>query len=288
MLMRPQIRGFFDEATHTITYLAADPATGEAAIIDPVLAFDAAAGRTSPHLADDVLAAAEEAGLCVTWVLETHAHADHLTAAKLIAARTGAKIGIGAGIAAVQTRFAPLLGVASEEATTAVFDRLFEDGETFALGALTVRVIATPGHTPACVSYLVGDAVFVGDTLFMPDFGTARADFPGGDARTLYRSIQKLLALPDETRMYVGHDYPPPKRQVPSFETTVGAQKRSNVHVGGGATEDAFVAMRDARDAQLGLPKLMIPSLQVNIRGGTAPRPEADGRSYLKIPFDAS
>ena len=285
--MSPSVRAFFDPDTHTVTYLVIDQATGDAAVIDPVLGFDGAAGRTDRAGAEAVLAAAEAADARVVWVLETHAHADHLTAAKLIAERTGARVGIGAGIAQVQTRFAPIFGVASEAAAAGVFDRLFEDGEAFALGALTVRVLATPGHTPACVSYLIGDAVFVGDTLFMPDYGTARADFPGGDARTLYRSIRRLFALPSETRLFVGHDYLPDGRTTHAWETTVAEQARANIHVGGGVTEDAFVALREARDRTLGMPKLMIPSLQVNIRGGDVPPAEADGRRYLRIPIDA-
>lgn len=286
--MQPTVQTFFDKATHTISYLVSDPAAGAAAVIDPVLDYDPAAARTSTASADAILAAAAEQGLRIVRVLETHAHADHLSAAHYIRGRTGAEIGIGRRITEVQKTFGDLFE--TEDVTTdgAVFDRLFDDGERFAIGGLEGEVIHTPGHTPACVSYHVGDAVFVGDTLFMPDFGTARTDFPGGDAATLYRSIQRLLALPDETRMFVGHDYIPPSgRRDFAWETTVGAQRRENIHVGGGVAEADFVVRRMARDAQLDVPKLILPSLQVNIRAGELPPPEPSGRRFMKLPLNA-
>ena len=281
------VRGFFDPATHTVTYLVSDPATRQAVIIDPVLDYDAAAARTSTASIDAVMSALREAELTLAMVLETHAHADHLTAADHLRRSENVPIGIGERITAVQSTFAPLFDAHDVTADGVVFDRLHADGDTFALGKLTVQVIQTPGHTPACVSYRIGDAVFTGDTMFMPDYGTARADFPGGDARTLYRSIQKLLALPDETRMFVGHDYLPEGRNDYRFETTVGEQRAGNVHIGGGVSEDDFVAMREARDATLKAPQLILPSLQINIRAGALPPPEADGRRFLKIPLNA-
>ena len=263
----PNVRAFFDSATNTLTYLVSDPATGVAAIIDPVLDHDGASGANATTSADAVLAALKAEGLTLTWVLETHAHADHLSAGDYIRRVTGAPIGIGAGIVQVQQTFAHKLGM--ETAGPEVFDRLFADGERFALGDLTVEVIHTPGHTPACVSYRSGDAVFVGDTLFMPDFGTARADFPGGDAGTLYRSIQRILALPSETRVFVGHDYLPKDGRADfRWQTTVAAEREGNIHVGGGATEAEFVDMRTARDATLPPPKLLEPALRANIRAG--------------------
>lgn len=283
----PAVQAFFDPATHTVTYLVSDPATGQAAIVDPVLDFDPAAARTSTRSADAVLAAVRDQGLTLAWVLETHAHADHLTAAHHIHERTGAPVVIGQRIDAVQKTFAPLFDARDVHPDGSAFDRLVADGETLQLGGLEITVIHTPGHTPACVSYLIGDAVFVGDTLFMPDYGTARADFPGGDARTLYRSIQKLLALPGETRVFVGHDYlPRDGRAHFAWETTIAAEREANIHVGGGRSEDEFVAMREARDATLGAPALILPSLQVNIRAGELPPMENDGRRYLKTPLN--
>ena len=286
--MNPTIQAFFDEATNTISYLVSDPAAGVAAIIDPVLDYDPASACTSTGSADDMLAAAAAQGLRVTWVLETHAHADHLSAAHYIREQTGAAIGIGGRITEVQKVFGQLFDAADVTADGAVFDHLFADGERFAIGGLEAEVIHTPGHTPACVSYHIGDAVFVGDTLFMPDYGTARADFPGGDAATLYRSIQRILALPDETRLFVGHDYIPETGRTDfAWETTVGEERRANIHVGGGVAEDAFVARRNARDAVLGKPKLILPSLQVNIRAGDLPPAEASGKRFLKLPVNA-
>lgn len=284
--MSAQVQTFFDQATNTASYLVSDPATKAAVIIDPVLDYDPRAARTSTEGADRMVEEATRQGLDLQWVLETHAHADHLTAAKHIAEKTGAKIGIGAFITKVQDNFAPLFGVPEGEATRRVFDHLFEDGESFSIGSLQGQVMHTPGHTPACVSYLIDDAVFVGDTLFMPDYGTARADFPGGDARTLFRSIGKLLDLPGETRMFVGHDYLPKGRKDHAWETTVAAQREGNIHVGGGVSEDDFVAMREARDATLAVPKLILPSLQVNIRGGALPQPDKAGQVYLKLPVN--
>ncbi|MET3780692.1 glyoxylase-like metal-dependent hydrolase (beta-lactamase superfamily II) [Brevundimonas sp. 1080] len=287
MAQSPDVRGFFDPATHTITYLVSDPATGQAAIIDPVLDFDAPSARTSTRSIDAVMAALRSEGLTLALVLETHAHADHLTAAAHLRTMTGVSIGIGGRITQVQSAFAPLFGADDVRPDGAVFDHLYADGDAFTLGDLTVEVIHTPGHTPACVSYRIGDAVFTGDTLFMPDYGTARTDFPGGDARTLYRSIQRLLALPNETRIFVGHDYLPQGRTDFRFETTVAEQRAQNIHIGGGASEDAFVAMREARDATLGAPQLILPSLQVNIRAGDLPPPDANGQRYLRLPLNA-
>jgi len=286
--MKPTIQAFFDKATNTISYLVSDPASGVAAIIDPVLDYDPASACTSTASADDILAAAAAQGLRVIWVLETHAHADHLSAAHYIREQTGAAIGIGGRITEVQKVFGQLFDAADVTDDGAVFDHLFADGERFAIGGLEAEVIHTPGHTPACVSYHIGDAVFVGDTLFMPDYGTARADFPGGDAATLYRSIQRILALPDETRLFVGHDYlPETGRTEFAWETTVGEQRRANIHVGGGVSEADFVARRNARDAVLGKPKLILPSLQVNIRAGDLPPAEASGKRFLKLPINA-
>lgn len=286
--MNPTIQAFFDRATNTVSYLVSDPATGRAAVIDPVLDYDPAAVRTSTTSADAILAVAAEQGLSIEWVLETHAHADHLSAAQHIREATGATIGIGRRITEVQKTFGDLFEADDVTPDGAVFDQLFDDGETFTIGSLQGEVLHTPGHTPACVSYRIGDAVFVGDTLFMPDFGTARADFPGGDAATLYRSIQRILALPDETRLFVGHDYiPETGRTEFAWETTVGEERRANIHVGGGVSEADFVARRTARDAVLGAPKLILPSLQVNIRAGALPPAEASGQRFLKLPLNA-
>jgi len=287
MAQHPDVKGFFDPATHTVTYLVSDPATGMAAIIDPVLDYDAASARTSTRSIDTVLAALHEAGLTLALILETHAHADHLTAADHLREAQGVSIGIGAHITEVQSAFAPLFGATDVKTDGAAFDHLYADGDTFALGDMTVEVIHTPGHTPACVSYRIADAVFTGDTLFMPDYGTARTDFPGGDARTLYRSIHTLLALPADTRLFVGHDYLPAGRTDHRFETTVAVQRDHNIHVGGGASEAAFVEMRETRDATLGAPQLILPSLQVNIRAGAMPPPEDNGQRYLRLPLNA-
>jgi glyoxylase-like metal-dependent hydrolase (beta-lactamase superfamily II) len=279
---RPDVRGFFDEASNTVSYLVSDPATRHAAVIDPVLDYDQATGKASTRSADAILTAAHEAGLTIDWVLETHAHADHLSAAPYIKLKTGAKVGIGEHIKQVQRIFRPVFNAIDVSGNGSEFDHLFADGESLRIGDLEGSVIYTPGHTPACVSYHLGDAVFIGDTLFMPDYGTARADFPGGDARALYRSIQKLLALPDETRVFVCHDYKPEGRDSYVWETTIAAE-RENVHIVG-KTEDEFVAMRQARDATLPAPLLLLPSIQTNIRAGNLPPAEANGVTYFKIP----
>jgi glyoxylase-like metal-dependent hydrolase (beta-lactamase superfamily II) len=282
----PTVDAWFDPATHTITYLVSDPATGAATIIDPVLDFDAPAARTSTASIDRVLAAVAARGLTLTHVLDTHAHADHLSGADEIRVRTGVPVGIGARITRVQKTFGDLFEAADVTPDGAAFDQLYADGDRFTLGSLEVEVMHTPGHTPACVSYRIGDAVFVGDTLFMPDYGTARCDFPGGDARTLWRSIQKILALPDDTRVFTGHDYLPEGRTDFRWESTVAEQKRANIHVVG-RTEDEFVTMREARDAALKPPQLILPSLQINIRAGALPPPEPSGRRFLKAPLNA-
>lgn len=286
-MSRPDVVGVFDPATHTVSYVVSDPATGAAAIIDPVLDFDPAAARTSTGSVDRLLEIVAARGLRLEQVLETHAHADHLTGAHEIRERTGAPVSIGAAITRVQKTFGDLFEAADVRPDASAFDRTWADGDRFRLGEMDVEVLHTPGHTPACISYRIGDAVFVGDTLFMPDFGTARCDFPGGDARTLYRSIQRLLALPDETRMFVGHDYLPAGRSDFAWETTVAAQKADNIHVGGGRSEADFVALRDARDATLPAPQLILPSLQINIRAGALPPAEASGRRFLKTPLNA-
>ncbi len=285
MPVAPIIRAFFDEATFTVSYLVADPRTRAAAVIDPVLDFDPASGAVATTSADAALAAAVEEGWRIAHVLETHAHADHLSAAPHIKARTGARIGIGAHIREVQAIFREVFNTPDLAPDGADFDILLEDGERIALGDLEIEVIHTPGHTPACVSYRIGDAVFVGDTLFMPDYGTARADFPGGDARALYRSIRKLLALPPETRLFMCHDYKAPGRDHYAWETTVAEERASNVHVRDGIGEEAFVAMRQERDQGLAAPRLLLPSVQVNIRAGRFPPAETNGVSYLKIPL---
>ncbi len=285
---RPDIEAFFDDATNTVTYLVIDPATKRAAIIDPVLDFDAASGKADVAGVRRVLDAAHAAGAEIEWILETHAHADHLTAAPYVKAQTGAKVGIGEHIRDVQTIFRPVFNV-EVSGDGAEFDHLFADGEHFRIGTLDVEVIHTPGHTPACVTYLVnGEAAFVGDTIFAPDYGTARADFPGGDARTLYRSIRKLLSRPDETRIYLCHDYLPEGRDQYVWETTVGEEKRANTHVHDGVSEDAFVAMREARDKTLAAPHLLLPSIQTNIRAGHFAEAEDNGVRYLKLPLRLS
>lgn len=285
MSPEPVIEAFFDEPTNTISYLVADPAAGTAAVIDPVVDFDLAAGTADMRSADRILGAAQAKGWRIALVLETHAHADHLSAAPYIKAKTGAQIGIGEHIRDVQKIFRPVFAMDDLKTDGSDFDRLLADGDRLALGALEVRVLHVPGHTPADVAYLIGDAAFVGDTLFMPDYGTARADFPGGDARTLYRSIRRLLSLPDETRLFLCHDYKAPGRDDYRWETTVGEQRRSSVHVHDGIDEDAFVAMREKRDATLAVPRLLLPSIQVNIRAGRFPEAEANGVRYLKIPI---
>lgn len=282
---KAEIQAFFDEPTNTVSYLVSDPASGEAAVVDPVLDFDNRSGKISASGAEAILATARKAGLKVVWILETHAHADHLSAAQYLKAKTGAKVGIGAHIGKVQRIFSPLFETTPGPTDGGEFDRLFEDGESFRLGALAVEVMATPGHTPACISYRIADAVFVGDTLFMPDYGTARADFPGGDARVLYRSIRKLLALPPETRLFMCHDYKAPGRDTYAWETTVAEERARNVHIHEGVSEEAFVQLREARDRTLAAPVLLLPSIQVNIHAGHVPATEGNGKRYLKIPL---
>jgi len=282
----PSIQAFFDPATGTVTYLVWDPATQEAAIIDPILDYDPASGALLPKSVGRVFKVVDELGLTIIWALDTHAHADHFSALDYIRTETGAKIGIGSRIVEVQKIFAPLYNAGKISLGEPVFDRLFDDGEEFALGGIEVKVMHTPGHTSACVTYIIEDAAFVGDTLFMPDFGTARTDFPGGDAVTLYRSIQSILSLSDETRIFVGHDYPPVARGEPAWETSVAAQKSANLHLRGGVSEAEFVEMRTKKDATLSPPKLILPSLQVNIRAGALPPKEDDGHAYLKIPIN--
>ena len=278
------VQTFFDHATSTASYLVSDPVTKAAAIIDPVLDFEPRSARVSTASADALLAAIHDRGLRLLWVLETHAHADHLSAADYIRILTGAEVAIGAHIVEVQKQFIPVFEADDLEADGRAFDRLLNEGDELPLGEFVIRVLYTPGHTPADVTYVIGDAAFIGDTMFMPDYGTARADFPGGDARTLYRSIRKLLDLPPDTRMFVGHDYLPKSRDEFRWETSVAEQRASNIHVHDGVTEDEFVSMREARDATLAAPVLILPSLQVNIRGGAMPQPTASGRVFLKIP----
>jgi glyoxylase-like metal-dependent hydrolase (beta-lactamase superfamily II) len=284
MTAKPAIEAFFDEATFTVTYLVSDPATGRAAIVDPVRDYDHKSGKASTQSADRVLARARERGLAVDWILETHAHADHLTAAPHLKTRTGAKVVIGEHIRAVQKIFKGVFNAKDVSEDGREFDRLVSDGERLALGNLEIEVMHLPGHTPADVAYRTGDAVFVGDTIFMPDYGTARADFPGGDAATLYRSIQRLLSLPDETRLFMCHDYKAPGRDHYAWESTVAEECARNIHVHDGVDEAAFVDLRNRRDATLAAPVLLLPSVQVNIRAGNLPPPEANGVSYLKIP----
>jgi glyoxylase-like metal-dependent hydrolase (beta-lactamase superfamily II) len=284
--MTPIVRSFFHQPTFTAAHLVVDPETRQAAAIDAVLDFDAKSGRTGTAFADVMLATAAAERARIVWILETHAHADHLTAASYLKERTGAPIAIGAEIAHVQTVFKPIFNAAEMPTDGSQFDRLLEDGERFAIGRLETEVMATPGHTPACVSYRIGDAVFVGDTLFMPDYGTARTDFPGGDAYTLYRSIRRVLSLPPETRMFLCHDYGAPSREGFAWETTVGAQRASNLHVRDGVGEEEFVALRQARDRTLEMPVLILPSIQVNMRAGRFPPAEANGTVYLKLPVN--
>jgi glyoxylase-like metal-dependent hydrolase (beta-lactamase superfamily II) len=283
----PDVTAFFDQATFTVSYIVADPATGRCAIVDPVLDFDPASGRTGVASAKRIVGAVRARDLRVEWILETHVHADHLSAAPWLKQELGGRLAIGARITAVQEVFARLFNPGPTFATDGrQFDRLFEDDEPFTIGTLTARAMHTPGHTPACMTYLVGDAAFVGDTLFMPDYGTARCDFPGGDARALFRSIRRILSLPEQTRLFLCHDYKAEGRDEYRWETSVGDQRRNNIHVHDGVAEDAFVRMRTERDRTLAMPRLLLPSVQVNMRGGTLPLPENNGIRYLKIPID--
>lgn len=280
----PVIRAFFDEPTNTVSYLVFDAGAKRAAVVDPVLDYDHRTGKATTKSADAILDAAQQDGLTIDWVLETHAHADHLSGAPYIKLKTGAKVGIGEHIRDVQKIFRPVFNATDVKGDGSEFDHLFKHGEHFAIGGLETEVMHVPGHTPADIAYKIADAVFVGDTLFMPDYGTARADFPGGSARDLYRSMRKLLALPVNTRLFMCHDYKAPGRDHFAWETTVGAQRANNVHVKDGVGEDEFVAMRETRDAKLAAPLLLMPSIQVNIRAGHLPPADTDGVHYLKIP----
>jgi glyoxylase-like metal-dependent hydrolase (beta-lactamase superfamily II) len=285
VMKKPVIKAFFDKPTNTVTYLVSDPVTLRAAVVDPVLDYDQASGRANTTSADLVLQAAEDAGFTVDWVLETHVHADHLSGAPYIKLKTGAKVVISENIRKVQKIFRPIFNALDVSGEGSEFDRLVTDGEVFKIGEMDCQVIATPGHTPACMSYRIADAVFVGDTLFMPDYGTARADFPGGDARQLYRSIRRLLSLPPETRLFMCHDYlPKDGRTNYAWETTVADELAHNVHVHTGISEDQFVAMREARDLTLSTPTLLMPSIQVNMRAGKMPPPDSNGVSYIRVP----
>ena len=285
--MTPEVKAFFDEATNTVSYVVRDPSGSACAIIDSVLDFDYASGRTDTRSADEVIAYVRAHALEVQWLLETHVHADHLSAAPYIQDRVGGKIGIGDRIKIVQDTFGKVFNEGTEfQRDGSQFDRLFEEGDSFMIGQMRGDVLHTPGHTPACLTYVIGDAAFVGDTLFMPDFGTARCDFPGGSSEVLFNSIQKILTLPDETRVFVCHDYKAPGRDEYAWETTVAAQKTGNIHVGTGKDRDSFVKMRDARDAQLAMPKLIIPSLQVNMRAGQMPPADEKGDVFLKGPVN--
>ncbi len=285
MTITPQVQAFFDRATNTISYIAKDPGSAACAIVDSVMDIDYAAGRITYGHADQMIAAIRAQGLRLDWIIETHVHADHLSAAPYIQQQLGGRIGIGAKIRVVQETFGKIFNEGTEfQRDGSQFDRLFEDGETYMVGTMPCFAIATPGHTPACMVHVMGDAAFVGDTLFMPDGGSARADFPGGDAGVLYDSIQKVLALPDPMRLFMCHDYGPNGRDI-RWETTVAEEKAQNIHVGGGITRAEFIAFRNARDATLAMPRLILPSLQVNMRAGTLPTDE-DGRPMLKVPLN--
>lgn len=286
--LRPEIASFFDPATYTVTYIVHDPATMKAAIVDSVLDFDPNSGRTSTLSADKVIDFVTSKNLKVEWLLETHAHADHFSAAPYLQEKLGGKIAIGAEITTVQNVFGKLFNAGTDfERDGSQFDALFKDGDTFTIGNLPVTVMHVPGHTPADIAYVVGEAVFVGDTMFMPDYGTARADFPGGDARQLFRSLRRILSLPPETRLFMCHDYLPKGRTTYVWETTVAAEREGNIHAHDGITEDEFVQMREARDATLDMPRLILPSVQVNMRAGHLPPPDENGVTYLKIPVNA-
>ncbi|SLN51779.1 putative metallo-hydrolase [Roseovarius albus] len=285
--MSPEVTGFFDESTNTISYVVKDPQGSACAIIDSVLDFDYASGRTDTTSADRIIAFVKENDLKAQWLIETHVHADHLSAAPYLQDALGGRLGIGENICTIQETFGKIFNEGTEfQRDGSQFDQLFQEGDSFQIGQLRVDVLHTPGHTPACLTYVIGDAAFVGDTLFMPDFGTARCDFPGGSSETLYASIQKILSLPEDTRVFVGHDYKAPGRDDFAWETTVREQKAKNVHVGTGHDEQDFVKMRDNRDATLPMPKLIIPSLQVNMRAGEMPPADDDGNVYLKVPVD--
>ena len=284
--MQPEIEAFFDEQTFTVSYLVGDPGTRRAVVIDSVLDFDPKSARTATHSADRLLAAAKAKDLTIEWILETHCHADHLSASVYLQSATAAKIAIGEHITQVQKAFAPVFGATDLAANGAPFDRLLKDGETIAVGGMAIEVMATPGHTPACVSYKIGTNVFVGDTLFMPDYGTARTDFPGGDARQLYRSIRRILALDPQTVLWMCHDYKAPGRTEYAWRTTVAEERARNIHIHDGIEEEQFVAARTARDKTLAMPALILPSVQVNIRAGHMPPKDADGQVYLRLPLN--
>lgn len=285
--MQPLVTGFFDTTTFTVSYVVQDPGSGACAIIDPVLDFDAAAGRTHTQSADRIIAHIRSKDLQLLWLIETHVHADHLSAGPYLQEKLGGKIVIGEAVTIVQKVFSKIFNTKSDfPADGTQFDRLMKDGEKLPLGGLEFRAMHTPGHTPACMTYIMGDAAFIGDTLFMPDYGTARADFPGGDARELYHSIQKILALPAATRLFLCHDYLSPQRKEYVWQTSVAAQKAENIHVHDGVSEEAFVAMRKARDATLNMPALILPSVQINMRAGHFPPTEENGVSYLKLPLN--
>lgn len=286
--MKPTVKVFFDEPTFTYTYVVSDSATNRCAIIDSVLNYDQASSKTSTTSADEVIAYIEGAGLGVDWILETHVHADHLSGAQYIKGKLGGRVALGSEIGKVQSFFGGFFAAEAEFATDGrQFDHLFADGEAFSIGNITGEVWHTPGHTPACAAYLLPGICFVGDTIFMPDYGTARCDFPGGDAHSLYRSIRRMLALPEDTIMYMCHDYGTAERTEYQYETTVGEQREANIHIHDGVTEEAFVAFRSGRDAQLKAPKLLLPSVQFNMRGGCLPPADANGTSYFKIPVRA-
>ena len=284
--MKPEVKGFFDEATNTVSYVVKDPNSSACAVIDSVMDIDYAAGRISYDSADESIRDVQDSGLKVEWLIETHAHADHLSAAPYIQGKLGGKLGIGENIRIVQEVFGKIFNEGTEfQRDGSQFDRLFKDGDTYTIGTLTAFAMLTPGHTPACMTHVIGNAAFVGDTLFMPDGGTARADFPGGDARVLFHSIKRVLELPGEMRLFMCHDYAPGGREI-KWETSVAEQKATNIHVHEGVTEDEFVRMRTERDATLALPKLIIPSIQVNIRAGQLPEPDESGKRFLKVPVN--
>lgn len=287
-MAKPEVTAFFDEPTYTVSYVVTDPETKNCAVVDSVLDFDPASGRTKTESADEIIAFIRNNKLTLDWILETHVHADHLSAAPYIQEQLGGKIAIGAEIRTVQDTFGKIFNEGTRfQRDGSQFDKLFVDGDIFRIGNIEAYAMHTPGHTPACMTYVVGDAAFVGDTMFMPDYGTARADFPGGNARTLYRSIQKVLSLPPETRLFMCHDYKAPGRDEYRWESTVAEERAHNVHVHEGITEDEFVAMREARDATLGMPRLILPSIQINMRAGQFPEPDENGTSYLRIPLNA-
>lgn len=286
-MISPEVSSFFDDATNNVSHVVSDPQTGDCAIVDSLLDFDPASGRTDTRSADKIVAHVHERGLKVAWIIESHIHADHISAAPYLKEKLGGKTAVGEHITEVQSIFGKIFNAgASFRVDGSQFDHLFGDGETYRVGNIEARAIHTPGHTPACMTHLIGDAAFVGDTLFMPDYGTARCDFPGGDASILYRSIQRIFSLPVETRIFLNHDYLPPGREDYCWETSVGDQKRHNIHVHDGASESEFVAMRNERDRSLSMPWLIIPSVQVNMRAGEFPPPEDNGVRYIKVPVD--